>query len=128
MNYSAYIINMWVIESSDEYDTWFASLDERSKESVFERVLLLQSFGPNLSRPYADSLHGSKKFSNIKELRSRTSEHILRVIYYFDPLRKAFLLTGGDKKGKDQEKFYKNLIKEAEDIIEKHEKNLEKIK
>ncbi|MGN0751020.1 MAG: hypothetical protein ACI4LS_11085 [Treponema sp.] len=47
------------------------------------------------------------------------------VSYYFDYAWKAFLLTGGDKKGKDQDKFYKNLIAESEVIVERHEKELE---
>ena len=116
---------MWEIESSEEYDKWFATLDEESKIAVLERVLLLQDQGPNLSRPYADVLHGSKKYKNIKELRNHTKEHILRVAYYFDPIRKAFLLTGGDKKGKNQAEFYKDLIAKSETIIENHEKELE---
>ena len=124
MHLSAYNLIMWEIESSDEYDKWFASLDEESKTAVLERVLLLQNFGPNLPRPYADVLHGSK-LSNLKELRNKTTNHVLRVAYYFDPARKAFLLTGGDKKGKNEDKFYKNLISEAESIINKHEKELE---
>ena len=32
----------------------------------------------------------------------------------FDPERKAILLCGGDKKGKDQKWFYGNLIKVAD--------------
>ena len=66
-----------------------------------------------------------KKIKNLKELRNQTQQHLLRVSYYFDSKRKAFLLTGGDKKGKDQDKFYKDLITESEIIIEKHEKELE---
>lgn len=119
---------MWEVESSDEYDNWFATLDEESKIAVLERVLLLQDQGPNLPRPYADVLHGSRNYKNLKELRNKTKDHILRVAYYFDPIRKAFLLTGGDKKGKNQEKFYKDLIAEAELILEKHEKDLEERK
>ena len=49
----------------------------------------------------------------------------MRVAYYFDSKRNAFLLTGGDKKGKDQDKFYKDLIAESEIIVENHEKELE---
>ncbi len=116
---------MWDVASSEEYDIWFLTLDEESKEAVLQRVLLLKQYGPNLPRPYADVLHGSKKYKNLKELRNQTQQHILRVSYYFDTDRKAFLLTGGDKKGKDQDKFYKDLIVESEVIIEKHEKELE---
>ena len=116
---------MWNVGSSDEYDAWFLTLDEECKEAVLQRVLLLRQYGPNLPRPYADVLHGSKKLKNLKELRNQTKKHILRVAYYFDTDRKAFLLTGGDKKGKDQDKFYKDLIAESEVIVEKHEKELE---
>ena len=116
---------MWDVASSEEYDIWFLTLDEECKEAVLQRVLLLKQYGPNLPRPYADVLHGSKKYKNLKELRNQTQQHILRVSYYFDTDRKAFLLTGGDKKGKEQDKFYKDLIVESEVIIEKHEKELE---
>lgn len=116
---------MWNVDSSDEYDAWFITLDEKCKEAVLQRVLLLQQYGPNLSRPYADVLHGSKKLSNLKELRNQTQKHLLRVAYYFDSVRNAFLLTGGDKKGKDRDKLYKDLIAESEVIVERHEKELE---
>jgi len=116
---------MWNVDSSDEYDAWFLTLDEDSKEAVLQRVLLLRQYGPKLPRPYSDTLHGSKKYKNLKELRNQTEQHILRVSYYFDRKRHAFLLTGGDKKGKNQKKFYKDLIAESEIIIEKHEKELE---
>ena len=115
---------MWSVGSSDEYDAWFLTLDEDCKEAVLQRVLLLRQYGPNLPRPYADVLRGSKKYRNLKELRNQTQQHVLRVSYYFDSAREAFLLIGGDKKGKDQDKFYKDLIAESEVIIEKHEKRL----
>lgn len=123
---SAYTKGTWSVSSSDEYDAWFESLDQECKEELLHRVLLLQEFGPNLPRPYADTLRGTKNRKNLKELRAQTEKHILRAIYYFDALRSAFLLTGGDKKGKDQKKFYKDLIAESEAIIEKHEKELNK--
>ncbi|WP_252722745.1 type II toxin-antitoxin system RelE/ParE family toxin [Treponema sp. Marseille-Q4132] len=50
-----------------------------------------------------------KNIRTSKELRNQTQQHILRVSYYFDSGRKAFLLTGGDKKRKDQDKFYKEF-------------------
>ncbi len=92
---------MWNVDSSDEYDAWFLSLDEESKEAVLQRVILLCQYSSNLPRPYADTLHGSKKYTNLKELRNQTQQHVLRVAYCFDTERKAFLLTGGDEKGKD---------------------------
>ncbi len=116
---------MWNVDSSDEFDAWFLALDEECKAAVLQRVLLLRQYGPNLPRPYADVIHGSKKLKNLKELRNQTQEHLLRVSYYFDSQRNAFLITGGDKKGKNQDKFYKDLIAVSEFIFERHEKELE---
>ena len=48
----------------------------------------------------------------------------MRVAFYFDPVRNVFLLIGGDKKGKNEDKFYKDLISKAEEIIKEHEKEL----
>ncbi|MCL2810166.1 MAG: type II toxin-antitoxin system RelE/ParE family toxin [Treponema sp.] len=61
----------------------------------------------------------------MKELRSQTDENIFRIAYIFDPKRKGILLTGGDKKGKKEKKFYKDLIKEAEQIYAAYLKKLE---
>ena len=36
---------MWNVDSSDEYDAWFLTLDEESKEAVLQRVLLLRQTG-----------------------------------------------------------------------------------
>ena len=115
---------MWEVNMSPEYETWFDTLDDESKEAVLERVILLKEFGPNLPRPYSDTLRGSKKYKNLKELRNKTDAHILRVAYYFDKKRNAYLLMGGDKKGKNQNKFYKDLIEESEKIIETHEREI----
>jgi hypothetical protein len=41
---------------------------------------------------------------------------VFRIAYIFDPERKGLLLTGGDKKGKNQGKFYKDLISHAEQV------------
>lgn len=121
---SAYNEVKWEIYASEEYERWFETLDSDSKEAVLERVLLLEMYGPTLPRPYTDVLKGSKIYKNLKELRAQTDRHVLRVAYYFDSKRKAFLLTGGDKKGKDGDRFYKNLISEAEIIIKKHEREI----
>ncbi|MBP7800814.1 MAG: type II toxin-antitoxin system RelE/ParE family toxin [Saprospiraceae bacterium] len=44
--------------------------------------------------------------------------------FAFDPERKAILLFGGDKKGKNQTRFYKKLIKVADYRFEKYITNL----
>ena len=117
MSSSAYNESMWNVYSTEEYLTWFSALSEFDKEEINFKVHLLEEFGPILGRPHADTLKGSK-VKNLKELRIKTSEHIFRIAYFFDIKRNGILLTGGDKKGKNEKLFYKDLIKEAEELIE----------
>ncbi|UTC79115.1 hypothetical protein E4O04_09355 [Treponema sp. OMZ 799] len=105
---------------TEEYEEWYKSLDKDSMSELYYLTELLRLNGPELSRPYADIIHGSKKIKNLKELRGRTSETVLRVSFFFDRERKAILLIGGDKKGVNEKKFYKDLIKRSEEIAEKN--------
>jgi hypothetical protein len=57
---------------------------------------------------------------NVKELRAKTTGHVLRVAFYFDSKRNGILLTGGDKKGKNEKTFYADLIKTAGALIKKY--------
>lgn len=106
----------WTVDNTDEFEKWFKELDSESKEAIFSKVILLEAFGPQLGRPHADTLAESK-ISNLKELRAKTEKHVLRVAFCFDRKRKGWLLIGGDKKGVNEKKFYKDLIKDAEKII-----------
>ena len=110
---------MWGVYGTEEYLAWFASLAETEQKAVAFEVGLLELFGPNLGRPHVDILHGVTT-KNLKELRATTVNHVLRVAFYFDKKRNGILLTGGDKKGKNQDKFYENLIKTAEALIKKY--------
>lgn len=59
---------MWTIKTTDMFDHWFSSLNDTDRASVLAALLVLREKGPGLSRPYADTLRGSR-FSNMKELR-----------------------------------------------------------
>ena len=85
------------------------------------KVELLKEYGPHLPRPHADTLKKSK-LSNLKELRTQAENHVFRVAFIFDEERKAVLLIGGDKKGKNEKRFYRNLIKQAEEIYKAYRK------
>jgi len=123
-------VGVWEIITSESYDDWFQEQTEDDKVIIRSKAYLLGEYGPNLKRPHADTLKGSKKLANLKELRAKTDAHEFRVAYIFDPERKGLLLIGGDKKGKNQKKFYKDLIGEAEQIyaayLEKRIKEKEK--
>ena len=109
----------WEVITTDEYDAWFLEQADDGQESIRMKVDLLEEYGPLLPRPHADTLKGSK-LSNLKELRAHTESNVFRVAFIFDAERKAVLLIGGDKKGKDEKRFYKNLIKQAEEIYRQY--------
>ena len=111
---------MWDVNSTEEYLFWFSRQDDHVKEAIFSVTLLLQELGPLLKWPYADMLKGCS-IINMKELRIRTPLHVIRIAYYFDKDRKALLLIGGDKKGKNEKGFYKKLIADAEALIRKYQ-------
>ena len=105
----------WKIITSEKFDTWFLEQSDDEEAVILSKIYLLEEYGPNLSRPYADTIKGSN-LTNLKELRIKTGLHVFRITYIFDPERQGLLLTGGDKKGKNQKKFYKDLISESEQI------------
>ncbi|MDR0448286.1 MAG: type II toxin-antitoxin system RelE/ParE family toxin [Treponema sp.] len=109
----------WEVETTDEYDTWFLEQSENGQEAIRMKVELLTEYGPHLPRPHADTLKGSN-LSNLKELRAHTENNVFRVAYLFDEERKGVLLIGGDKKGKNEKRFYRNLIKLAEEIYQQY--------
>ena len=110
---------MWTVTTTDEFDTWFAGLVEDGQVEVIAKVELLKLFGPKLGRPHADTLKESKH-SNLKELRADTRGQVLRIAFAFDPNRAAILLIGGDKSGRSQKQFYKQLLSKAEQLYDAH--------
>ncbi len=116
---------MWTIEASDDFSTWYESLNDDQKAVVIAKFELLRNSGPALARPHADTLKGSKH-SNMKELRAKTSTSVLRVAFAFDPDRRAILLVGGDKRGVVEKRFYKSLIDRADKIFDEHLANLKR--
>jgi len=105
------------VEYTDEFEHWWNGLDEDEQESVAASVELLRQLGPQLPRPHADTLVGSKH-SNMKELRTQHRGHPLRTLFAFDPRRAAILLIGGDKTG--DARFYEWMIPVADRLYDEH--------
>jgi hypothetical protein len=103
----------WDVEYTDQFGTWFAALDESEQESVLYVVTLLETEGPALARPYADTIRGSR-FANLRELRVQHAGRPYRVLYAFDPRRTAILILGGDKTGDDR--WYDRMVPIADDL------------
>ena len=110
---------MWPVSTTDVFDEWFQALDEEERAEIEAKVNLLELFGPALGRPHADTLNGSR-FANMKELRADVADHTLRIAFAFDPSRAAILLVGGDKRGKPQKPFYRQLIAKADVLYAEH--------
>jgi len=90
---------------------------------VIAAVELLGEHGPQLGRPLVDTVVGSRH-KNMKELRPGSSGRSeLRILFAFDPKRKAILLVAGDKAG-NWNKWYRTNIPIADDRFDDHLKNL----
>ncbi|MDT8391906.1 MAG: type II toxin-antitoxin system RelE/ParE family toxin [Lentisphaeria bacterium] len=113
IHYKLYFETMWNVEFTEEFAEWWHSLSETEQVSVDASVRLLENLGPNLSRPYVDTIKGSKH-SNMKELRSQSGGNPLRTLFVFDPRRSAILLVGGDKTGDNR--FYERMVPAADRI------------
>ncbi len=121
----------WDVLFHDAFDAEFEGFPEDVREELLARAGMLQEFGPSLGRPAVDTLNSSKH-DNMKELRFRANDGVWRVAFAFDPKRNAILLTAGDKSGVSEERFYKRLIKKADDRFDSHlgqvKKELQKAK
>jgi len=112
-----YIISMWNVEFTDEFEEWWDSLDEDEQDVVRYSVKLLEDKGPVLRFPFSSDVRQSRHGS-MRELRSQCKGQPLRTFYAFDPRRTAILLIGGDKTGNDD--FYNEIVPIADKIYDKY--------
>ena len=109
----------WEIIFNHAFEAEFDELNVIVQDECFAHLKLLERFGPNLKRPHVDTLNGSKH-SNMKEIRFNADNGVWRLAFAFDPDRHAILLVCGDKSGTSQQRFYKDLIKKADNRFDKH--------
>ncbi|NVN11411.1 type II toxin-antitoxin system RelE/ParE family toxin [Nguyenibacter vanlangensis] len=108
---------VWLVEHTDEFEDWFASLTETEREDVYASGLLLEERGPSLRHPMSSGISGSRH-SHMRELRIQSGGRPIRIFYAFDPRRAAILLIGGDKTGDDR--FYERMTPIADDLYDTH--------
>ncbi|MGF6590503.1 type II toxin-antitoxin system RelE/ParE family toxin [Pseudomonas sp. 2835] len=56
----------------------------------------------------------------MKELRFDVMNGVWRVAFAFDPKRRAVILVAGDKAGVSQQRFYRNLIRRADERFDRY--------
>ncbi len=113
----------WIVEFHPAFEREFDDYPETVQDSILARAGLIEIHGPQLGRPYADTLSGSRH-ANMKELRFDASNGVWRVAFAFDPQRTAVLLAAGDKSGARESRFYRRLIAQAEDRFDDHLRRL----
>lgn len=114
----------WDVDLAVEFIDEFYALPKDVQNAIAIRVTMLESTGPQLGRPYVDTLYGSD-FANMKEMRFEADGGVWRVAFAFDPRRQGILLVAGDKAGADQRRFYRRLVKTADQRFERHLRRLE---
>jgi hypothetical protein len=109
----------WEVEYHAAFAQELASESLAIQDAIFTMADVLEDIGPQLGRPWCDTLKGSK-FANMKELRLSLLEGEWRVAFAFDPGRRAILLVGGSKSGVSQSRFYKRLLRIADQRFADH--------
>jgi hypothetical protein len=109
----------WQVEFDTAFEAEFLAFEQDVQDALLAVARLLADYGPQLGRPYADTLQGSKH-ANMKELRFEAADGEWRAAFAFDPQRKAILLVAGDKSGGSQKRFYKQLIATADRRFSAH--------
>lgn len=58
---------MWTVLLSPRFESWLSEQEEALQEKMLADLGKLKVYGPDLPRPYADTLKGSQ-YRNMKEL------------------------------------------------------------
>ena len=109
----------WTVTFFDTFKAEFDEFPETVQDAILVRAKLLERVGPQLGRPYADTLVGSKH-ANMKELRCSADDGVWRIAFAFDRKRNAILLAAGDKSGGGEKRFYRQLIAKADARFDLH--------
>lgn len=106
----------WVVLEHPEFSEERAGLSLPVQEKLAGVILALEAFGPQLGRPLVDTLSASRH-RNMKEIRF-SQDGVWRFAFAFDRERNAVILVGGNKEGRSQRRFYKELIALADDRMD----------
>jgi hypothetical protein len=106
----------WDVVLLDPVVVWYEGLlraDPLTAEQVAAALDLFGEYGPSLGRPLVDTPRDSR-LPNLKELRpgSRGRSEV-RLLFAFDPQRRAVVLVAGDKAGRWRD-WYRESIRLAE--------------
>ncbi|MFT3799199.1 type II toxin-antitoxin system RelE/ParE family toxin [Microbacterium sp.] len=99
----------WDVRLWEDVESWVLGLDDVTYNLVAAAITRLESEGPALGRPTADRIKGSRHH-NMKELRPGSAGRSeIRILFAFDPKRRAILLIAGDKAGRWKQWYDQNI-------------------
>ena len=58
--YNWYIKPVWEIKRTEELAKWTRTLDDDAREAILKNIIILKEIGPNLGRPYVETLKQSR--------------------------------------------------------------------
>lgn len=119
----------WEVEFHDDFDPEFDALSRDVQDELLATAKAVQRLGPDASRPHVGTLD-NPPHPNMKELRftANKGSEIWRAAFAFDPRRKAIVLVAADKQGKDEKKFYRDLLRVANQRFDAHLRKLRQTK
>ena len=117
----------WEVKLHSAFEDEVLAFERDIRIALVAATKLLADFGPQLGRPHADTLKGSRH-ANMKELRFEAADGEWRAAFAFDPERNAIVLVAGDKSGGSQKRFYRSLIAKADLRFSDHLESLKSAK
>lgn len=111
----------WKVIFHDDFDPEFDGFSEDVQDQLLATAKAVERLGPQAERPLVGTLVNAKH-PNMKELifKANNGSEIWRAAFAFDPNRQAIVLVAADKQGVDEKKFYKDLLKKANDRFDRH--------
>jgi hypothetical protein len=106
----------WHVDFTPEAEAWLKGLPARDRARMTRRLDDLRREGPTLGRPAVDSVKGSRH-PNMKELRVANSP--VRALFAFGPDRRAMILVGGSKAGREK-RWYITRLSTADRLFADH--------
>lgn len=100
----------WEICGTDDFEEWFAALNQEASIRVIAAVDHLTSQGPAAKRPIVGEISGSRH-KNMKELIVGD----IRILFAFDPEQR---LVGGNKAKEGWKLWYATAIPRAEELFD----------
>lgn len=109
----------WEVRPHREVTAWLNGLDVQSRHQVAAAIDMITDQGPALREPLVKPIRGSRHH-NMKELRpGSVGRTEIRILFIFDPQRRAVLLVAGDKSG-NWKGWYDKNIPIADDRYDEH--------